>query len=187
MCRSIICVPGNPRAASVPYQIVFFFSLVQLLNHQAIIMGAPAGSDATAMSIYLTIQGKTSLNYGKSSYPWSCFQFIANVKQELLIYICKAEAGPTASQRCSCVQDTEIPAVPLRPGFAWGRQSWGTVTAWQRSDLGTTSRSLPVGLDCLRGRACPGYMVHTEGDPAYLGVHSSVCVIWGLLAQKVMG
>lgn len=58
------------------------------------------------------------------------------VIQELLIYICKTEARPTASCGCLCVQDTKIPGVHLWSGFAMGRQSQGSVRAWQRGESG---------------------------------------------------
>lgn len=81
--------------------------------------------------------------------------------QELLIDICEREAGPTpgCSRGCSRVQDTSIPAVRPRSGFATGRQSQGSATAWQRSDQGNTSRSHPVGPACFGERDRTGYVV----------------------------
>lgn len=81
--------------------------------------------------------------------------------QELLIDICEREAGPTpgCSRGCSRVQDTGIPAVRPRSGFATGRQSQGSATAWQRSDQGNTSCSHPVGPACFGERDRTGYVV----------------------------
>lgn len=87
------------------------------------------------------------------------------VIQEVSIYICKTEAGPT-------VQDTEIPAIHLRPGFSRGRQSKGSVTAWQRHDQGSTALATLLGwLVSGKGIARVCGASRTEGDRARLGVY----------------
>lgn len=103
------------------------------------------------------------------------------VIQELLIYSCKTEAGPTASCGCLCVQDTKIPGVSLWSGFAMGRQSQGSVRAWQRGDRGTSSCSPPAGLVCVRERDCTGYEVLcTQKVTLPASVYIDWCVSFGV-------
>jgi len=111
-------------------------------------MGAPAGSDATEKSIYSTIQGKNSLNYGDSSYTWSHFQFKANP------CACNTRTFDLHLQKWSwahrftwmfVVQYSDIFAVHPESGLATGGQSQGTVVAWQKNNQRSICCSHQVG------------------------------------------